>query len=268
MVRYLDRELEPELIREIEAHLLVCPACRSYFESESGLEKNIVSVLGRPEVSDDAVWAKALSELGGAEIIKPRRLGYYLRLASAAAIMMAAGIFFLFQPTHQGFDLLEASEQAHQPVLCPDFRADFQTDSHDELNGYFNGRYQVETPGCGNCLGQKGDCRLRGGRMCRLKERRVPHIIMEYNDIPISVLVLSEEDLDSFPEAASRLSRCFEVYTASRRGLNYAMVRIDPNVVCAVSQAGPEILARVLDDMGATTPNCRNCPKSEPTERR
>jgi len=181
--------------------------------------------------------------------------------------MIAVGIFFLFSPASVPFDLLQASELIHQSVFRPDFNPDFQTNSADTLTEYFKERYQVKTPGCG-CMMQRKNCRLRGGRMCLLKQREVPHIIMEYDSTPVSVLVLTEADLNVFPRAASYLSRCREIYTTKLKEFNYALVRIGPNVVCAVSKVDRKILAQLLIDMGATDRNCNERSKSKHSEGR
>jgi hypothetical protein len=268
--RYLDKELDENLTALITEHLSECPSCRSYFESESGLEKKLIGILGQPGQTDAAMWTKAVSSLTfisgvqrgfAPDIIRSRRLIYFIPLTSAALIMIAVGIFFLFWPAASSLDLLQASEQVHQSVLRPDFRVDFKTDSHDALTGYFKGQCGIETPGCNGCSARGKNCRIRGGRVCLLKRRQVPHIILDYNSTPISVLVLSDDDLNAFPEAALHLSRCFEIYTTRLREFNYALVRIGPNIVCAVSKVNQEVLSQLLIDMGATVRNCNECPK-------
>ena len=275
--RYLDKELDANLTALITGHLSGCLSCRSYFESESGLEKKLVEILGQPGQADAEMWGKVISSVVPVREasqrleparIKPRRLIYFIPLTSAALIMIAAGIFFLFWPAASSLDLLQASEQVHQSVLSPDFKVDFKTDSSDALTGYFKGQCRIETPGCGGCTMQGKNCRLRGGRMCLLKQRQVPHIIMDYDSIPVSVLVLSDDDLNAFPEAALHLSRCFEIYTTRLREFNYALVRIGPNIVCAVSKVDQEVLAHLMTDMGATVRNCNECPKSTHSEGR
>ena len=265
--RYLDKELDANLASLITGHLSKCPSCRSYFNSESGLEKKLIEILSQPGRADAEMWNKAVSSLVTVRV-KPRRLTYFIPLTSAALIMIAAGLFFLFSPASSSLDLLQASEQVHQSVLRPNFKVDFKADSSDALTGYFKGQCRIETPDCDCCTMQKNTCRIRGGRMCLLKQRQVPHIIMDYDATPVSVLVLSEEDLRSFPEAASHLSRCFEIYTTRLREFNYALVRIGPNIVCAVSKVDQEVLAHLMTDMGATVRSCNECPKSTHSEGR
>ena len=270
--RYLDKELDANMVTLLNEHLSKCPSCRAYFDSEVRLEKKLVEIIGQTDQSDAAMWDKAVSALAvGSKVsqgtasarARTRRLIYFIPLSSAALILIAVGIFFLFSPASASMDLLQASEQVHQSVLRSDFKPDFQTDSANALTGYFKDQYRIETPGCDGCINQKKNCRLRGGRMCQMKQRQVPHIVMDYNSTPISVLVLSDDDLNAFPQAASYLSRCREIYTTKLKEFNYALVRIGPNVVCAVSKVDQPILAQLLTDMGATARNCNECPKNK-----
>lgn len=267
--QYLDSELEPKQASELSRHLSECPACRAYFEGEARLEKKLVKIIGQADQASVELWDKAVASLAQNDKvaaparIKSRRLMYFIPLTSAALIMITIGILLLFAPLPASMDLLQASEKVHQSVLSPGFKPDFQTDSADTLTSYFKERYQKETPGCDGCMKQGGKCRMRGGRMCQLKQRLVPHIVMDYNSTPVSVLVLSEADLGAFPQAADHLSRCRDVYTTNLNEFNYALVRIGPNVVCAVSKADQAILSQLLIDMGATAASCGGCPKSK-----
>jgi hypothetical protein len=256
--RYLDKELDAGLESAANEHLSKCPSCRARFDVEARLEKNLAKILSKPDEKDAEIWDKAIAS-ATTSVIKPRRLNYFIPLASAALIMIALGILLLFPPASSSLDLLEAAEQVHQSVLRPDFKLDLKTDSPETLTIYFNEQYKRETPNCTGCAMYKKNCSLRGGRMCSLKKQQAIHIVFDYYGTPVSIMVLSKDDLNAFPEAEARLEKCYEICTAKSKEFNYAMVRIGPNIVCAIGDVEQEILKQLLIDMGATDKKCGKC---------
>ncbi|MBI4834066.1 MAG: zf-HC2 domain-containing protein [Planctomycetes bacterium] len=260
--RYLDKEPDAATDSAVKEHLSKCPSCRAWFDKEARLEKNLVKILAQTSGNDAEIWAKAIDSLGDSGL-KKRLLNYFVPIASAALIMITLGMLLLFPPASSSLDLLEAAEQIHQSVLRPNFRLDLKTDSPETLNKYFNAQYKGETPDCNTYTTCKKDCSLRGGRMCTLKQRQAMHIVIDYNSIPVSILVLPKDDLNAFPEAEARLEKCYEIYTAKSKGFNYALVRIGPNIVCAIGEVEQEILKQLLIDMGATDKKCNKCLKQQ-----
>jgi anti-sigma factor (TIGR02949 family) len=53
---YLDRELSPQVIAEIDAHLAICATCAREFAFESGVLRGLKARLRRAPIPEDLRW--------------------------------------------------------------------------------------------------------------------------------------------------------------------------------------------------------------------
>lgn len=247
--QYLDNELTPEINQEVQDHLAQCPGCQAYFEAEAGLEKKLVEVIRQPFPDQDALWQRSLDSA----INQPHHsiLKRLVPIASAATVLIAVISFLLLLPPSFP-DLAYAAAQEHQSFIDNRVKPDITTDSADTLLQHFKERCGVDLSRCA-CFIQKPDYLLTTGRLCRINKVTATCLTVNHEKVPISILILSEEDLEYFPQARDKLQECHVIYYTKVNGFNCAMVRIEQDVLCAIGAVDPEVLEELLTDPRSPT---------------
>lgn len=258
---YLDNELFGEEQEFIRKHLEDCSDCLNLFLQEKRLEQKVAEIINQSESDDEIIWNKAINTFrtksqAVSNSFWTSKLRYLVPLSAAAMVII--GIIIVFLPG-QPSDLLADVYEQHYSSLKPDFQLALKTDSLETLTTRFHKQYNFCICGYScNCMTEKNDYNLKGGKICSMGQRPAAHILIDYQNTPVSLLVLSEKDLRFFPEAQSYLNRSDRIYQTKYKNFNCAMVKRGDNIICAIGLLQPETLKQLLIGTGAK--HCNQCP--------
>ena len=160
---YLDRELDPGLAAEIEAHLAVCPDCRREFAESHRLTELLKSHQpGLPaedywSETSDLILARTVDAPGANQPHRvPPRSGYDRRELIRSSLALAASICIFFLALYIGSHHQREAKRLNPPGapvlitaslegLVGDSETSIMT--HREYASLVGGRFMVGTPG-------------------------------------------------------------------------------------------------------------------------
>jgi len=234
---YLDRELDPERLSEVEAHLAVCPACSARVAGEVRVRERMAA-LGADEVAPADLRQRVTAQVraavtsgragrGSSAVGRPAvlRLGPRMRtvLAGLAAAAIAAFLLWTLVP-RVGVDVALAAGLAEDHVghHGPDTRqVAFESEDPVAVERWLAERLGMEfrlpppPPGA----------RLIGGQVCVVDGRQLAHAVYEIAGRAVSYFVVPHESGPARPTPG-------EI-----DGLNYVTWRSAPGQVVVLSSA-------------------------------
>lgn len=252
---YLDHELAEEERAEFERHLKICPACRDRVDEDRRLRERLranrplypareefrarlLAWLERAETEPSS--CPVLEKRSGAGPITPRR--HALLLALAATILLSVSLTWtaarLPWPQHvpaasTSFALMAV--ETHQRHLRGALPLDLVSDEPARVRAWFDDKvdFPLALPSYPETGGQAKSYRLKGARLIGFNNHDAVFVAYEMGAMPISLLVLRQEDAS--PSGSERIvSRGlvfhyqavggYKVITWSDRGLTYALV--------------------------------------------
>jgi anti-sigma factor RsiW len=249
---YVDAELAPELLDEMEAHLAGCESCRRLVEQELHFRDTYVSRL-RPDPapahlreSVDRLLAGLAGEAGGGRWTRYRRVIY----PAAAVVLLAVGLTLgiglrsILQRGDLLADLTEASVDQHQKLASGLLPADLVDASPKAAEAWFRQRldFNVNVPEL-----KSANLTLVGARISHLANVEVAALEYRLDQSNVSLFVFPEEaykrlGLSEKPKFKTLRHRGYDVIIWRQHGTGYALVSEIGNRSCLVCHAPDEKL--------------------------
>jgi anti-sigma factor RsiW len=244
---YHDSEGDASLHLEIEEHLAGCPACAEWFHLQSRLEELVTAKLTKPP-ADPALWTRVLA---GAGLKQPRSTRRRFWLAGAAAcatavLLVVAGLSRFRTPAH-GADLMQVSATWHERLRSGEEPVQFASESDERVEAYLKGRVPFPV----RCPPRKDTgFVVRGAGVNEIEGRPAAYLSGTVGDVPVSILVLPRDSLDSFPAELEAVRRHGTHHVPAGQ---YAMVlrEFDRNAIVVIGGTDPAALERVVNAYGS-----------------
>lgn len=231
---YDDSELDAKTSLEIQQHLQSCSACTHHLEAEQRLDGRIDSVL-RPTAKDEALWQNIEADLAETSVpasAKPKRWQPTL-LAIAACLAFA--FFLLNRPQKPSVenppDLAAALSTDHAKYLAGSMPPQFTNEPPAEILAKTNGRLDRAAF---HLLPPAADFTPDGKRLCNINGVPIAWVMGRADGQPVSVVVLRQEELATFPELAARFHRNEPIACFESGGFTFAARRVADHIVCLV----------------------------------
>ncbi len=245
LLPWLDSELESALSLEIGRHMEDCGACRTRCAAESSIEEGILAVLER-EGDDPAALGRVRRFVSGLPSGTAfRHTGRRRILAAAAAavlVALASLVWFVLLPR-----LRSGGQGGHAAEL------DLAAEVFDHHRRFLDGRLAV-VEGSSSFAGANAvfvrklpfsfelrdpggaGLRILGALVCRFRDVPTACVKALRDGEPVSVFILPDAGLQSFPVAAERFRREGDAVTCKVEGRTFAMVGRGGVVLAAVGE--------------------------------
>jgi anti-sigma factor RsiW len=234
---YLDSELDARTSLEIEQHLENCSECARVFEAEKKLDARMFSVLRQGEKTF-GLWEAAEKRV--APVKRLLRFKAFWPLAAAASLVLLAGGVVLAVKTHT-IDLAIAVEECHDEYVRKLHGVQFTGAVPEEIKKQFGGRLDTAAF---SFRPLSGGFSARGARFCRVQTVPAAVILGDYENLPVSLIVLKSSELEHFPKLKKRFVSGHSVVCSRAGRYQFAARVVDGHVVCIVGDAPrPELEA-------------------------
>jgi anti-sigma factor RsiW len=249
---YVDAELAPELLAELEAHLAGCGSCRRLVEQELHFRDAYMSRL-RPDPapahlreSVDRLLAGLAGEIDGGRWTRYRRLIYPAAAVVLLAVGLALGIGLksLLQRGDLLAELTEASVDQHQKLASGLLPPDLVDASPKMAEAWFRRRldFNVSVPELPST-----NLTLVGARISHLANVEVAALEYRLDQNNVSLFVIPEEayarlGLSEKPKFKVLKHRGYDVIIWRQHGTGYALVSEIGNRSCLVCHSPGEKL--------------------------
>lgn len=195
---YLDGELEAAHARELESHLVQCPACTRFLDGRLALRSAIkarVPPLQAPKALEDKVRSRLRSRRRA-----PRLVWRSLALAASVAVVAFGAWRWGFQ-TGVGDAVADEVLTSHIRSLMPGHLTDVQSSDQHTVKPWFNGKLDYSPPVTD--FADKG-FQLLGGRLDYVAGRTVSALVYGRRQHAINVLLWPRTGRDAGPAVRTR----------------------------------------------------------------
>lgn len=246
---YYDSEGESELYFQINEHLEVCPECAEWFHKQSRLEDLLTEKLrsSNSPAPTPELWQAILVKSGLAQsVTSSRRWLLFGSMVALAASLLLAVLLWTGTNRAAAADLAQLTAEYHEQFVAGRKTVQFVSTSDLEVDEYLQRQvnFPVRCP-----PRQDTGFLVRGAGVCRNPGVEVVYLVGRVGDAPVSIFILSKDDLPRFPKqfrAVHRdgIHRCREGRT------QMVMAEVDQSVVLVVGPADDGRLLRVLKAYG------------------
>ncbi len=238
---YLDSECDREVTLAIAEHLERCGPCAERLAREKDLEDRLAGHLGACEPGDDLLWRR----LEGAVTRSGRRRLLWRGAAAAVVLAFAVGGASLLLRSGAS-DLVRAACADHAKLSREKFSEPEEPLSWEAVSASLAGRipFAVSIKG----PSPEGITPV-GARPCAFGDEPVAFLRCCLGGEPVSVAILPEAALGSFPEAAGEFARKGDAFSCGRGDLHVGLARRGGTLVCVTGLPSGEALreaARIL----------------------
>jgi anti-sigma factor RsiW len=175
---WVDGELSPEAIHEVDEHLATCARCRAHASAMRAL-KHAVARLPSREVPPGAVQARVAALRF--ERPRHRRLASVVTALVSLAAVLAIAVA-LGRPPHQ--DHLSADQLVADHLRSIAEPVEIASDDPDAVAGFFKDQVAFSP-----IVPRLAGSRLKGGRLCLLAGRRSELLFYDLNGDTVSLFV-------------------------------------------------------------------------------
>jgi hypothetical protein len=234
----------------------MCPACAEWFAGQQRFEQALTERLTAGEASPK-LWQGVLRRAGVVTPAPVRRrwfvFGGVLAAGPLAAVLLLAAILTLsaIRPPHapeHSSELASAAADWHQRLLQGDVQPEVVSASDKEVEEHLRRKvsFPVHCP-----PRQDVNFALRGGGICRIKDREVVYIVGSVAQDGVSILVLDRASLDAFPHERDRLAQGGGRHRCREGSYDMVTGVTTDNVVIVIGSAPPETLEKLLTAYGS-----------------
>ncbi len=234
--QYLDSECDPEITLVVAEHLEACESCAQRIAREKALEARMAERLSAPAPGDDALWRRVESRFTRRNLPRPVRIA----AVAAAGLALAAGM--ALWPSSGPSDLVRVACADHAKNLHEPLPADGEGLTWAEAGRALQGRLPFS-------LSWEGPAPegivLAEARPCAFGKEPVALLRCRHGGDDLSVAVLPDAALDSFPEAAGEFARKGGAFSCGDRAFHVGLARRDGTLVCVTGTLPGEDLCRL-----------------------
>jgi hypothetical protein len=224
---------------EIEQHLECCSECARVFEAEKKLDARIFSVLRQGEKTF-GLWEATEQRIRPVKGLL--RLKTFWPLAAAASLVLLAGGTALVVNADR-IDLAMAVEQCHEDYVRKVHGVEFTGAVPEEITKKFGDRLDTAAF---SYRPMSGEFSTHGARFCRVETVPAAVILGDYQNVPVSLIVLKSSELERFPKLKKRFLSGHSVVCSRTGRYQFAARVVDGHVVCIVGDAPRPALEALL----------------------
>ena len=185
LYRYLDRELEEGLVREVESHLTNCPLCHMALERERKFNAVVKNHLVCEEAPYDlrekiiVDLERPVTFIGWFGNLFPKRFALNPALAVAIGVIAYSLIVNFNQPV----PIYTSAVQNHIDYVRGGYPLEIRTSNVDEAMSWFNGKmdYAIGEPHI-----NRGQANLVGARLVNINDKKSAYFVYEKDGHNIS----------------------------------------------------------------------------------
>lgn len=227
---YLDSELDAKTSLEIEQHLESCGECARVFEAEEKLDARIFTALRRGEKTL-GLWETAEKRIR--PVKRLLRLKAFWPMAAAASLMLLAGGAMLVANAER-IDLAIAVEECHEDYVRKVHGVEFTGAVPEEITKKLGDRLDTAAF---SYRPISGEFSTHGARFCSVETVPAAVILGDYQNVPVSLIVLKLSELEHFPKLKRRFLSGHSVVCSRAGRYQFAARVVDGHVVCIVGDA-------------------------------
>lgn len=243
---YLDSELDARASRVIDLHIGVCEGCRRIYETEDRFGSALTTSLKRMDASP-TLWEMIEADIllyDRAEHPAPveapppvRRRWFRLRRGGAFAavllLLAVAGALLWSAASERPLDLALATEHCHIAHVSKLADPEFTGIPREEDLALARGRL---APVAFRVMPADPEFTITGSRLCHLKDVPVAFMLGERRSISVSMIVMEETELNSFPEVRKRLNSGHAAACSTLGDYQFAARRLGGHIVCMIGE--------------------------------
>jgi hypothetical protein len=253
---YLDSELDTRTSLEVERHLESCTECAGLFAAEAKFDQRVSAAL-RQGQHTPALWerieAQVLAGFAGqrSNASTLQRFNALKRLwpfaAAATVLALAVAAVFIRSPR---LDLAVAVEECHDAYVKQITSPEFTGAVPDEIARKLGARldkdafaFRPASPAFN----------AAGARLCHVEQVPVALILGQFEQVPVSMIVLKRSELEHFPRTKRELESGRHSILCGRAGRYHFVARfVNDHVVCLIGDAQRTRLEDLLRTVNRT----------------
>jgi anti-sigma factor RsiW len=234
---YLDSELDAKTSLDVEQHLDACAECAELFAAERKFDERVDASLKQGERTP-RLWQKVESQIHQGSVTSRlnaptlQRFSSFKRLWPVAlAASVVAVIALLVRQQTNSLDLASAVEECHSAYVHRITSPEFTGAVPDEIARRLGERLDV---GAFAFRPAAADFTAQGARFCHVQAVPVALILGRFQDVPVSLIVMKQSELENFPRTQRRLASGDPIVCGKAGRYQFAARLVNGHVVCIV----------------------------------